>query len=55
MTLSDFERGMVVCSRQDGLNISETGDLLGFPCTIISRVYREWSEIEKIQSATAAG
>ncbi len=36
--LSDFERGMVVGARRDGLSISETADLLGFSCTTISRV-----------------
>ncbi len=39
--LCDFERGMVV---------SKTSDLLGFSRTTISRVYREWSEKEKISS-----
>ncbi len=48
--LSDFEHGMIVGARRAGLNISKTADLLGFSHTIISSVYREWSEKEKISS-----
>ncbi len=46
--LSDFERGIVVGARRAGLSISKIADLLGFSCKPISRVYREWSEKEKI-------
>ena len=46
-SLSDFERTMVVGSRQAGLRMSETAGLLGFSCSTTSRVYGEWSEKEK--------
>ncbi len=48
--LSDSERGMVVGVRRAGLSISKTADQLGLSRTTISRVYREWSEKEKISS-----
>ncbi len=48
--LSDFECGMVVGAGRAGRSISKTADLLRFSRTTISRVYREWSQKEKISS-----
>ncbi len=48
--LNYFEQGMVVGARRAGLSISKTADLLECSCTTISRVYRKWSEKEKISS-----
>ncbi|KAJ8244997.1 hypothetical protein COCON_G00236540 [Conger conger] len=39
LNLSDFDCGMIVAGRQGGLSISETADLLGFSCTLVSRVW----------------
>lgn len=47
--LSKFEGGIVVGVSQAGLSVLETGHLLGFSQTNISRFYREWYEREKIQ------
>ncbi len=46
--LINFERGMFVGARRAGLSISKTADFHAQPS--ISRVYREWSEKEKISS-----
>lgn len=39
--LSDFERLISVVARQVGLRISEIADLLEYPLTTISRVYKK--------------
>ena len=40
----------IVGARQGGLNISETLNLLGFSCTTVSRVCREWCKKQKTSS-----
>lgn len=46
--LNDFEHDMVIHARHAGLSTSETADHLGFSRAASSRVFREWSEKEKI-------
>jgi len=48
--LSNFERGVVVGARRAGLSISEIADLPGLLLSTLFRVYREWSERQKIFS-----
>jgi len=53
--LSNFERGMVVGARRVGLSISQSAQLLGFSCTNISRIYKEWCEKGKTSSGSPVG
>ena len=48
--VSDFNLGMIVGARRAGLSVSVTADLLGFSCTTVSRVCREWCEKQKTSS-----
>jgi len=48
--LSNLERGMVVGARQAGLSNSQSAQLLGFSCTTVSGVYKEWCEKGKTSS-----
>jgi len=48
--LSNFEHGMVVGARRADLSISQSAQLLGFSCTTISTVYKEWCEKGKTSS-----
>ena len=48
--LSAFERGMVVGVRRTSLSVSRTATLLGFSCSTVSHVYREWSTTQTASS-----
>lgn len=47
---TDSENGMFVGVKQAGLSVSETADLLEFPLTAISMVYRKRPKKEKLTS-----
>ena len=49
--LSDFDRGMIVGSRQGGLSISETDDLPEFSCATFSRVAENGAKNKKKTSS----
>jgi hypothetical protein len=47
---SAFERGMGVGARGTGFSVSRTAPLLGFSRSTVSRVYEEWSTIQRTSS-----
>lgn len=51
--LSNFLGGIIVGARQAGLSVSPA-NLLGFPCTAISRVYRERLKKRKKKKKTSS-
>ena len=47
---SYFDHGIIVGARQGDLNISEIAYLLGFSCTTVFQMYREWWKKQKTSS-----